>query len=96
MRKCRTSIVAVSFGLLPSAENASADDVAAASKPVLPSGLDASGIAATCYVSGQPTSRFGARVNVITGQNIHTPSYGYAGASKTSTQRSVPDSTEAI
>jgi hypothetical protein len=114
-------MVAVSFGLLLSAENASADDVPAASKPILPSVsdlLDASGITATGYVSGtfsyqtysasgiptpkdyssfilqqaaftlarQPTSGFGALVNVIAGQNIYTPNYGYAGPSKTSTQ----------
>jgi hypothetical protein len=34
----------------------------------------------------QPMSGFGALVNVIAGQNIYTPNYGYAGASKTSTQ----------
>jgi hypothetical protein len=34
----------------------------------------------------QPTSGFGALVNVIAGQNIYAPNYSYAGASKTSTQ----------
>ena len=34
----------------------------------------------------QPTAGFGALVNVIAGQNIYTPNYGVAGASKTATQ----------
>jgi hypothetical protein len=34
----------------------------------------------------QPTAGFGALVNVIAGQNIYTPNYGVAGASKTTTQ----------
>jgi hypothetical protein len=34
----------------------------------------------------QPMTGFGALVNVIAGQNIYTANYGYAGASKTSTQ----------
>jgi hypothetical protein len=34
----------------------------------------------------QPMAGFGALVNVIAGQNIYTPNYGTAGASKTSTQ----------
>jgi hypothetical protein len=34
----------------------------------------------------QPTTGFGALVNVLAGQNIYTPNYGYAGVSKTPTQ----------
>jgi hypothetical protein len=33
-----------------------------------------------------PTAGFGALVNVIAGQNIYTPNYGVAGASKTATE----------
>jgi len=34
----------------------------------------------------QPTTGFGALVNVIAGQNIYTPNYGYYGVSKTATE----------
>lgn len=37
-------------------------------------------------LSKLPTSGFGALVNVLAGQNIYTPNYGYYGISKTSTQ----------
>jgi hypothetical protein len=50
---------------------------------------DASGFVlqqAAFTLARQPTSGFGALVNVLAGQNIYTPNYGYAGASKTSTQ----------